>query len=252
MLRVHARQEGEQVGVPAVRNRSVQELTQESSGFPLVAPNGNRRVFPDGTFSSGHEIWDGPRVTSSSTDFPALATLATPVAGRYVGEEVPATAGGPPRLGESKSRRLGVLDRIAIYGVSEFFVFGSLASGRHGPGSDVDLTIDLDPPRRGFSIWQESRLPWRRCSAARCTLLPPVFSRSRCPIRLRVRRSRSDGGLGRTEPVLRRPAESAQNMRLRNRLVLASSRMNFPSQGVECRRSGPLEILIPSRTLPAL
>lgn len=85
----------------------------------------------------------------TSTSFPALEALARPISDGACG---PASrgAGPPPSLEQLRSRRDELLGRLARYGVDELRVFGSVARGLQGPGSDLDVLVDLDPARHGL------------------------------------------------------------------------------------------------------
>lgn len=86
---------------------------------------------------------------------PSLRTLERLVAatgGRLAVTVEPGPAAGLPDspLGRRlRQRRQRVLDVAARYGVTNVRVFGSVARGEDGPGSDVDLMVDL-PPRIGL------------------------------------------------------------------------------------------------------
>lgn len=72
------------------------------------------------------------------------------MAGRPLLDEELLRAQAPPSLDDLRARRTELLDCVAGYGVTELQVFGSVASGRARPGSDVDLIVDLDPARHGL------------------------------------------------------------------------------------------------------
>ena len=64
-----------------------------------------------------------------------------------------ATAGGDTRSIEIVLRHRGeIRDVVAAHGASRPRVFGSVARGTAGPGSDVDLLVDLEPGRTLFDL----------------------------------------------------------------------------------------------------
>ncbi len=46
-----------------------------------------------------------------------------------------------------RSRREAILQLAAHYGIRRVRLFGSVASGKAGPGSDVDVLVDFEPGR---------------------------------------------------------------------------------------------------------
>lgn len=52
-----------------------------------------------------------------------------------------------PLLDELRARREEILALAAKHGITDVRVFGSVARGEEGPGSDVDLLIAIDPTR---------------------------------------------------------------------------------------------------------
>lgn len=85
----------------------------------------------------------------ASTPFSALAALAGSAPERTQ-DPVGRPVGLPPSLEELRARRGEILARLARYGVGELLVFGSVARGAQGPGSDLDVLVDLDPARQGL------------------------------------------------------------------------------------------------------
>jgi predicted nucleotidyltransferase len=55
--------------------------------------------------------------------------------------------GGTPSLAELQARRLEILDVTRRRGAHGVRVFGSVARGTQGPGSDVDLLVRVEPGR---------------------------------------------------------------------------------------------------------
>ena len=51
-----------------------------------------------------------------------------------------------------RSRREEVLRVAALHGARNLRVFGSVARGEAGPGSDLDLLVDLEPGRSLFDL----------------------------------------------------------------------------------------------------
>lgn len=89
-------------------------------------------------------------MTTTRTEFPALAALAAPPPGCVSDDRALRPAGPPPSLAELRARRAELMARLEPYGVEEVLVFGSVARGTQGPGSDLDVLIDLDPARHGL------------------------------------------------------------------------------------------------------
>lgn len=89
-------------------------------------------------------------MTTTRTEFPALAALAAPPPGRAYEDQARRPAGPPPSLAELRARRAEVMARLEPYGVHELLVFGSVARGTQGPKSDLDVVVDLDPARQGL------------------------------------------------------------------------------------------------------
>jgi predicted nucleotidyltransferase len=57
-----------------------------------------------------------------------------------------------------ESRRNEILDLAATYGAKNIRVFGSVARGEGGPGSDVDLLVDMEKGRNLLDLvgfWQD-------------------------------------------------------------------------------------------------
>lgn len=52
--------------------------------------------------------------------------------------------GGVPRMVKIRANRARIRSIARCHGASEVRVFGSVARGDDGPGSDVDLLVDLD------------------------------------------------------------------------------------------------------------
>ncbi|TAK35501.1 MAG: DNA polymerase subunit beta [Chloroflexota bacterium] len=52
-----------------------------------------------------------------------------------------------PTLEEVRARRQEILQIAARHGARNVRVFGSVARGEAGPGSDVDFVVELEPPR---------------------------------------------------------------------------------------------------------
>jgi predicted nucleotidyltransferase len=52
-----------------------------------------------------------------------------------------------PDLGLLRSRRSAILEAAARHGAGNVRVFGSIARGEAGPGSDIDLLVDMEPGR---------------------------------------------------------------------------------------------------------
>ncbi len=68
-------------------------------------------------------------------------------------ESRPAAAGGDTRSIEIVLRhRDEIRDIVAAHGASYPRIFGSVARGTAGPGSDVDLLVDLEPGRTLFDL----------------------------------------------------------------------------------------------------
>lgn len=87
---------------------------------------------------------------------PAMSTLAALVGASGASLEV--DIGSPVQISHPvggpigrrlRRRRAAVLATAARYGVSELQVFGSVARGDEGPGSDLDLLVHL-PPEMGL------------------------------------------------------------------------------------------------------
>jgi predicted nucleotidyltransferase len=53
-----------------------------------------------------------------------------------------------------RRRRHELTAAAAAYGVSGLHVFGSVARGEDGPGSDVDLLVDVPPGMSLFGLWR--------------------------------------------------------------------------------------------------
>lgn len=58
--------------------------------------------------------------------------------------------GGVPRLAKLRGNRARIHTIASGHGASNVRVFGSVARGDDGPGSDVDLLVDLDVQTRGL------------------------------------------------------------------------------------------------------
>ena len=58
--------------------------------------------------------------------------------------------GGVPRLAKLRANRARIHTIASGHGASSVRVFGSVARGDDGPGSDVDLLVDLDLHTRGL------------------------------------------------------------------------------------------------------
>lgn len=57
-----------------------------------------------------------------------------------------------------ESRRNEILDLAARYGAKNIRVFGSVARGEGGPGSDLDLLVDMEKGRNLLDLvgfWQD-------------------------------------------------------------------------------------------------
>ncbi len=52
-----------------------------------------------------------------------------------------------PRARALRRRRGRLLDTARRHGIRNVRVFGSLARGQDGPGSDIDMLVDLEPGR---------------------------------------------------------------------------------------------------------
>lgn len=53
----------------------------------------------------------------------------------------------PPTVGALRARRDEIVRAAAAHGASNVRVFGSVARGSAGPGSDIDLLVDFEPGR---------------------------------------------------------------------------------------------------------
>jgi predicted nucleotidyltransferase len=58
-----------------------------------------------------------------------------------------------PTLSALRGRRDEILRIAADHAASNVRIFGSVARGAAGPGSDVDLLVDVEPDRRGFVLF---------------------------------------------------------------------------------------------------
>ncbi|WP_052113521.1 nucleotidyltransferase family protein [Actinotalea fermentans] len=58
--------------------------------------------------------------------------------------------GGVPRLAKLRANRARIHTIASGHGASNVRFFGSVARGDDGPGSDVDLLVDLDVHTRGL------------------------------------------------------------------------------------------------------
>jgi predicted nucleotidyltransferase/DNA-binding XRE family transcriptional regulator len=84
---------------------------------------------------------------------PALSTLIRLVASTghrlvFTLEPEPGARPGLPDTPHGRrlrQRRTAVLDTVARHGASNVRVFGSVARGEDGPGSDIDLLVDMPP-----------------------------------------------------------------------------------------------------------
>ena len=93
-------------------------------------------------------------------------------------------SGPPPSLGELRARRGEFLAHLARYGVRELRVFGSVARGQQGPGSDLDLLVDLaPPPRQGLFDLAGIGAALEDLLGSRWTWSPRAFCASRRPRR---------------------------------------------------------------------
>jgi len=57
-----------------------------------------------------------------------------------------------------KSKRAEILDLAKKYGVSQIRIFGSVARGESGPGSDVDFLVEMEEGRSLLDLvglWQD-------------------------------------------------------------------------------------------------
>ena len=57
-----------------------------------------------------------------------------------------------------KSKRAEMLDLAKKYGVSQIRIFGSVARGESGPGSDVDFLVEMEEGRSLLDLvglWQD-------------------------------------------------------------------------------------------------
>jgi uncharacterized protein len=59
----------------------------------------------------------------------------------------------PPTLDELRARKQEILRVAAVYGASNIRVFGSVARGQEGRGSDVDLLVDITTDKKGFAFF---------------------------------------------------------------------------------------------------
>lgn len=64
----------------------------------------------------------------------------------------PLAASRPPDLDELRSRRDEILKIAARHGVFDIRVFGSVARGDAGDGSDVDFLVDIEKGRSLFDL----------------------------------------------------------------------------------------------------
>jgi uncharacterized protein len=94
------------------------------------------------------------------TVIPSLPTLERLLRGCGQGLEIRALSSGDrpspassmrshigPRARELRRRRRRLLDTAQRHGIRNVRVFGSLARGQAGPGSDIDMLVDLEPGR---------------------------------------------------------------------------------------------------------
>ena len=58
-----------------------------------------------------------------------------------------------PTLASLRARRDEILRIAARHGARNVHVFGSVARGAAGGGSDVDLLVDMSPDARGFAYF---------------------------------------------------------------------------------------------------
>lgn len=78
-----------------------------------------------------------------------LGQLGRELERRRTPDPYPRPTGPPPSL-EQLRRRSGEIERVAArHGASRLRVFGSVARGEAGPGSDVDILVDMGQ-RRGL------------------------------------------------------------------------------------------------------
>jgi uncharacterized protein len=89
-------------------------------------------------------------MATARSEFPALAALAGSPPEGAPRDGTIRPQGPPPSLAELRERRAEVMMRLEPYGVRDLVIFGSVARGSAGPGSDLDVLVDLDPARRGL------------------------------------------------------------------------------------------------------